>query len=68
MWNGNRLEDMTTKKTRKMRQKADIRLAIHLLAMRQQNLTVSFNDALLSMLHKIDELQKEVEKLKEEKQ
>lgn len=59
---------MTTKKTRKMRQKADIRLAIHLLAMRQQNLTVSFNDALLSMLHKIDELQKEVEKLKEEKQ
>ena len=59
---------MTTKKTRKMRQKADIRLAIHLLAMRQQNLTVSFNDALLSMLQKIDELQKEIEILKEGKQ
>ena len=58
---------MVSKKTRNNRQKADIRLAIHLLAMRQKNLTVSFNDALLTMMQKIDELQKEVEKLKEEK-
>ena len=57
---------MVSKKTRNNRQKADIRLAIHLLAMRQKNLTVSFNDALLTMCQKIDELQKEVEKLKEE--
>lgn len=57
---------MVTKRTRKNRQKADIRLAIHLLAMRQTNLTASFNDALLNMLQKIDELQKEIEKLKGE--
>lgn len=57
---------MVSKKTRTQRQKADIRLAIHLLAMRQQNLSASFNDALLTMLQKIDELQKEIEKLKEE--
>lgn len=57
---------MTTKKTRNQRQKADIRLAILLLDMRQQNLAVSFNDALLFMGQKIDELQKEIEKLKEE--
>ena len=55
---------MVSKKTRKNRQKADIRLAIHLLAMRQQNLSASFNDALLAMSQKIDELQKEIEKLK----
>lgn len=59
---------MTTKKTRKMRQKADIRLAIHLLAMKQHNLTVSFNDALLFMWQKIEELQKEIEKLKEKEE
>lgn len=57
---------MVSKKTRNNRKKADIRLAIHLLAMRQTNLTISFNDALLNMLQKIDELQKEVEKLKSE--
>ena len=57
---------MVSKKTRNNRKKADIRLAIHLLAMRQTNLTASFNDALLNMLQKIDELQKEVEKLKSE--
>jgi hypothetical protein len=56
---------MVSKKTRNNRQKADIRLAIHLLAMRQKNLTISVNDALLAMWQKIDELQKEVEKLKE---
>ena len=57
---------MVSKKTRKNRQKADIRLAIHLLAMRQHNLSASFNDALLAMSQKIDELQKEIEKLKGE--
>lgn len=56
---------MVSKKTRNNRQKADIRLAIHLLAMRQTNLTASLNDALLTILQKIDDLQKEVEKLKE---
>lgn len=56
---------MVSKKTRNNRQKADIRLAIHLLAMRQMNLATSVNDALLAMWQKIDELQKEVEKLKE---
>lgn len=55
---------MVSKKTRNNRQKADIRLAIHLLAMRQTNLAASFNDALMTMWHKIDELQNEVEKLK----
>ena len=55
---------MTTKKTRNNRKKADIRLAIHLLGMRQMNLSASVNDALLTMLQKIDDLQKEVEKLK----
>lgn len=59
---------MVSKKTRNQRQKADIRLAIHLLDMRQQNLVVSFNDALLFMGQKIDELQKEIDKLKEGKQ
>lgn len=59
---------MVSKKTRNQRQKADIRLAILLLDMRQQNLAVSFNDALLFMGQKIDELQKEIEKLKEGKQ
>lgn len=59
---------MVSKKTRNNRQKADIRLAIHLLAMKQKNLTVSFNDALLFMWQKIEELQKEIEKLKEGKQ
>ena len=59
---------MVSKKTRNNRKKADIRLAIHLLAMRQTNLTASFNDALLNMLQKIDELQKEVEKLKEKEE
>ena len=57
---------MVSKKTRKNRQKADIRLAIHLLAMRQMNLTTSVNDALLAMWQRIDDLQKEVEKLKED--
>ena len=57
---------MTTKKTRNNRQKADIRLAIHLLGMKQMNFSASVNDALLSMWQKIDELQKEVEKLKGE--
>lgn len=57
---------MTTKKTRNNRKKADIRLAIHLLGMRQMNLSVSVYDALLTMLQKIDDLQKEVEKLKGE--
>lgn len=50
---------MVSKKTRKNRQKADIRLAIHLLAMRQTNLTTSFNDALLVMWKEIDELKGE---------
>ena len=59
---------MVSKKTRNQRQKADIRLAILLLDMRQQNLAVSFNDALLFMGQKIDELQKEIERLKEGKQ
>ena len=58
---------MVSKKTRNNRKRADIRLAIHLLAMRQTNLTVSFNDALLNVWQKIDDLQKEVEKLKEER-
>ena len=57
---------MVSKKTRKNRQKADIRLALHLLATRQANLSVSVNDALLAMWQRIDDLQKEVEKLKEE--
>ena len=59
---------MVSKETRKNRQKSDIRLAIHLLAMRQMNLTTSVNDALLAMWQKIDELQKEVEKLKEKEE
>ena len=58
---------MVSKTTRKNRKKADIRLAIHLLAMRQTNLTTSFNDALLAMWQKIDELHSEIRKLKEEK-
>ena len=56
---------MVSKKTRNNRQKADIRLAIHLLAMRQTNLSVSVSDALQAMWQKIDDLQKEVENLKE---
>lgn len=56
---------MVSKKTRNNRQKADIRLAIHLWAMRQMNLSVSVSDALRAMWQKIDDLQKEVEKLKE---
>jgi hypothetical protein len=52
---------MVSKKTRNNRQKADIRLAIHLLAMRQMNLSVSVSDALQAMWQKIDDLQKEVE-------
>ena len=56
---------MVSKKTRNNRQKADIRLALHLLAMRQANLSVSVNDALLAMWQKIEDLQKEIEKLKE---
>lgn len=56
---------MVSKKTRNNRQKADIRLAIHLLSMRQMNLSVSVSDALQAMWQKIDDLQKEVEKLKE---
>ena len=59
---------MVSKKTRNNRQKADIRLAIHLLVMRQMNLTTSVNEALLAMWQKIDELQKEVEKLKEKEE
>ena len=55
---------MVSKKTRNNRQKADIRLAIHLLAMRQMNLATSVNDAMLAMWQKIDDLQKEIEKLK----
>ena len=58
---------MVSKRTRNNRQKADIRLAIHLLSMRQMNLATSVNGALLAMWQKIDELQKEVEKLKEER-
>ena len=58
---------MVSKKTRNNRKRADIRLAIHLLAVNQANLTASFNDALLNMLQKVDDLQKEVEKLKDEK-
>ena len=57
---------MVSKKTRNNRQKADIRLEIHLVAMRLAYVTRSFNDALLAMLQKIDDLQKEVNKLKEE--
>ena len=57
---------MVSKKTRKNRQKADICLAIHLLAMRQRNFSVYVDDALLAMWLKIDELQKEVNKLKGE--
>lgn len=56
---------MVSKKTRNNRQKADIRLAIHLLSHRQMNLSVSVSDALQAMWQKIDDLQKEVEKLKE---
>lgn len=59
---------MVSKKTRNNRQKADIRLAIHLLAMRQMNLAESVDDALLAMWQKIDDLQKEVEKLKEKEE
>ena len=58
---------MVSKKTRNNRQKADIRLAIHILSMRQMNLSVSVSDALQAMWQKIDNLQQEVEKLKEEK-
>ena len=59
---------MVSKKTRNNRQKADIRLALHLLAMRQMNLAASVNDALLAMWQRIDDLQKEVEKLKEKEE
>ena len=62
------LKAMVSKKTRKNRQKADIRLAIHLLSMRQMNLTTSVNDALLAMWQRIDDLQKEVEQLKEKEE
>lgn len=57
---------MVSKKTRNNRQKADIRLAIHLLAMRQANLSMSVNDALLAMWQKIDDLSAEIKKLKNE--
>lgn len=58
---------MVSKKTRNNRQKANIRLALHLLTMRQMTLSVSVSDEMLAMWLKIDELQKEVEKLKDEK-
>ena len=67
-WRNLNRKAMVSKKTRKNRQKADIRLAIHLLAMRQMNLTTSVNDALLAMWQKIDELQREVEQLKEKEE
>ncbi len=65
-WRNLNRKAMVSKKTRNNRQKADIRLALHLLAMRQMNLTTSVNDALLAMWQKIDDLQQELEKLKEE--
>ena len=58
---------MVSKKTRNNRQKANIRLALHLLTMRQMTLSVSVSDGMQAMWLKIDELQKEVEKLKDEK-
>ena len=57
---------MVSKKTRNNRKRADIRLAIHLLSVSHANLTTSFNDALLTVLLKINDLSMEIEKLKNE--
>ena len=57
---------MVSKKTRNKRKKANIHLAMHILSMRQRNYAEIFNDALVAMSLKIDELHKEIERLKSE--
>lgn len=43
-------------------------MALHILSMRQRNYAEIFNDALVAMSLKIDDLEKEVEKLKEKEE
>lgn len=59
---------MTTKKTRKMRKKSDIHFQMLILKFRQDNISTIIFDAMCRMQGEINELQKEIEKLKEGKQ
>lgn len=57
---------MTTKKTRSRRKMSDLRLAMTILQTRQTSLLLIVQDALMSMRIQIDDLKKEVERLKKE--
>ena len=57
---------MTTKRTRNKSKAANLRMLMLILENRQTNLGMAVSDQLTRMSLIIDELQKEIEKLKEE--
>lgn len=57
---------MTTKRTKSKRRLSDLKFNMALMNLRQQNLSIMVQDSLCFMRLKIEQLEREVKKLKEE--
>lgn len=58
---------MSTKRTRNKRRLSNLKFNMALMDIRQENLSIIVNDALCRMHIKIEQLELEVQKLKEER-
>ena len=58
---------MTTKRTKSKRRLSDLKFNMALMNLRQQNLSIMVQDSLCFMRLKIEQLEREVKKLKEER-
>jgi ribosomal protein L29 len=56
---------MTTKRTRSRRKQSSLRFDMAVMGIRQTNLAIMTRDALMRMQMKIEELEEEINKLKE---
>lgn len=59
---------MSTKRTRNIRRLSNLKFNMALMDIRQENLSMIVNDALFRMHIKIEQLELEVQKLKEERE
>lgn len=58
---------MVTKRTKSKRRLSDLKFNMALMNLRQQNLSIMVQDSLCFMRLKIEQLEREVKKLKEER-
>jgi hypothetical protein len=56
---------MTTRRTRKKREQSTLKFDMAVMGIRQTNLAIMTRDALMRMQMKIEELEEEINKLKE---